>query len=257
MRLFVASDIHSYFEIMMSELTKAGFDINNPEHIFVSCGDLFDRGPHSQKMMEFVCSLPHNRKILVRGNHEDLMQDLLRRQFPYSHDFHNGTFDTVLQLCPDAEYFNSACDEIKQTGDWDKYFDSTLNYFEIDRYIFVHGWIPNSDDWRNCDYFDWKNEARWMNGMEMWSQGVREPNKTIVCGHWHTSWGHSVLHNVGVEWDDVPGCEEEMHTEPFVDDGIIALDACTAYSNKVNILVIDCNDTEEQQIKEYFESGSY
>lgn len=30
-----------------------------------------------------------------------------------------------------------------------------------------------------------------------------------------------------------------MHTEPFIDEGIIALDACTSYSHKINVLVID------------------
>ena len=43
--LYCVSDVHSFYDELMTALTKAGFDINNEEHIFVSCGDLLDRGP--------------------------------------------------------------------------------------------------------------------------------------------------------------------------------------------------------------------
>lgn len=78
--------------------------------------------------------------------------------------------------------------------------------------------------------------------MKEWYYSVRIPGKTIVCGHYHTSWGHTYIHNVGVEFPEdyfttFPGdfCDHKMHTEPFVDEGIVALDACTAYSHKVNV----------------------
>ena len=42
---FVVSDVHSFYDEMMIALKEKKFNINNDNHIFVSCGDLLDRGP--------------------------------------------------------------------------------------------------------------------------------------------------------------------------------------------------------------------
>ena len=39
---FVITDVHSFYSIMMDELIKKGFDINNKDHILISCGDNFN-----------------------------------------------------------------------------------------------------------------------------------------------------------------------------------------------------------------------
>ena len=44
-KLFVVADIHSFYEEMIKALSEQGFDREDPDHIFVSLGDLFDRGP--------------------------------------------------------------------------------------------------------------------------------------------------------------------------------------------------------------------
>ena len=43
-KYFVVSDVHGFYDEMKKALDNAGFDIANPDHIFVSCGDLLDRG---------------------------------------------------------------------------------------------------------------------------------------------------------------------------------------------------------------------
>ena len=120
------------------------------------------------------------------------------------------------------------------------------NYYETNNYIFVHGWIvcdalgyggrPNTyiykDNWREGNNEDWKF-ARWFNGMEAARQGVIEPNKTIVCGHWHTSFGHSKIEGKGEEFG------ETADFSPYYNKGIIAIDACTAYTKKVNVIVLE------------------
>ena len=78
--------------------------------------------------------------------------------------------------------------------------------------------------------------------MEAWHQGVKVDGKTIVCGHWHASFGHSKFHGDGVEFPNERSTNPEhrrANFDPFVDDGIIALDACTAYSHKVNCVVLE------------------
>ena len=48
-KFFCISDIHSFYEPMIEALNNAGFNPENPEHILVVCGDVFDRGPNSAK----------------------------------------------------------------------------------------------------------------------------------------------------------------------------------------------------------------
>ena len=58
-------------------------------------------------------------------------------------------------------------------------------------------------------------------------------DKTIVCGHWHTSYGHAKYEGKGSEF------EADADFSPFCASGIIALGACTAFSRTVNVITIE------------------
>ena len=73
MKWFIFADVHGYYEELMNALNKKGFEIDNPNHGIISLGDLLDRGKEAVKCLQFVNSLPDDRKILIRGNHEDLL----------------------------------------------------------------------------------------------------------------------------------------------------------------------------------------
>ena len=274
--LFVVTDVHSYYDEMITALKKQKFDIDNENHIFVSCGDLLDRGPDPQKCLDFVNSIPDNRKILIMGNHEDLMEDAIKRGIFLSHDYHNRTLDTVSKVTGFSidDILNSdftclaACTAMDTNRNYRDYTKKLRYFAEIGDYIFVHGWIPSyykkckdpyldgqsinstgrlNEDWKY--YGDWK-DAMWSNGMQKWSQGERLVDKTIVCGHFHTSWGHSHIHHKGVEfvevWYETQENDPEMteHFEPFEDEGIIALDGCTAYSGICNCIKLKVKESE-------------
>lgn len=267
-KLFVASDIHSFYDEWMKALTEAGFDINNEDHIIVVCGDLLDRGNKANKCLKFVLDLPEDRKVLIRGNHELLMDEIIyRKKYFDPWDYSNGTVDTVEQLTGIVEQYDgrnsgwvvqqTMVESMKTHEGWKKYYDSTVMYAEIGNYIFVHGWIPGEPisvgmnaavkyipEWRDLPYYNWK-DATWLNGMQMWQYGVREPGKTIVCGHWHSSWGHHKLHRVCSEFD-----KDALFT-PFEDEGIINLDGCVAHSGIVNCKVLEVTDDEW---KEYYDN---
>lgn len=248
---FVISDIHGFYTLMKEALIEAGFDTNNPEHILISCGDLLDRGEQPLECLSFVNSISDDRKFLIRGNHEDLLAECLVRKEFGSHDYHNGTVETVTSLC------NGKCRSIGEVFDtaatnpeYVKYRNSLMDYCAIGKYIFVHGWIPvkleyskdgkfdklpelyrpmeqvKDENWRNGDWY----QSRWLHGTSMWKKGITVRGKTIVCGHWHTSEAHAKYHGIGSEWGD------DACFDIFRDKGIIALDACTAYSKKVNVL---------------------
>ena len=83
-------------------------------------------------------------------------------------------------------------------------------------------------DWREAGPQAWR-EARWINGMDA-AQSCRE-EKTILCGHYHCSYGHAVYEQKCPEAG--PGAD----FSPYYAPGIIALDACTAYSGRVNVVI--------------------
>lgn len=272
MKWFIFADVHGYYEELMNALMKKGFEIDNPNHGIISLGDLLDRGPDAVKCLQFVNNLPFNRKILIIGNHEDLMLTAMVRQCFVTQDYHNGTADTAYQISDylidqtagkDWDLYSSnEAETLKMVADsklWRDYILNTVDYAEIGNNVFVHGWIPTIVE-HTCDGYriynpvkDWRNSdlwysARWINGMDAWNNGIRLEGKTIWCGHWHTSWGHAHLHNDGVEFlkkvetyytDEKGVVHPYAKFTTFEDDGIMALDACTAYSGFVNCEVIE------------------
>lgn len=243
MTAFVVADVHGFYNEMIDALNAAGYDKDNPQHCFVSLGDLLDRGRQPRECLNFVNSIPDTNKILIRGNHEDLIQTCIKNGAFLRHDFHNGTVRTISDLTG-IEYeecmYNQSlvCDAISKDEGLYTYLNSCINYFENNKLIFVHGWIPSDgdgwkflyrEDWREATDKEWY-DSRWINGFKAWNDGVVVKNKAIWCGHWHTSWAHSKLHKDGAEWND-GGTAKFI---PFEDVGIVGMDACTAYSGFVN-----------------------
>lgn len=255
--LFAIADAHSFYDEMVAALTKQGFDVDDPLHYVVLCGDMFDRGRKPLETFDFLQSLG-DRFLYVRGNHEDLLFNCAKRVeqggVVTTADIFNGTADTLATLCGmSSSEFDAALDggagykklmyalKHRVYPILDQIEQKAVDYIEIGDYIFVHGWIPcyhfeNADlyvkvtSWRNGDWRD----ARWFNGPKAWHDGVKEDGKTIVCGHWHTSQANFLYHGVGAaEFGD--GAD----FSPFVDDGIIALDACTSYSGVCNCVRFD------------------
>ena len=241
-KYFVVSDVHSFFDEMMEALNKSGYDKENPDHIFVSLGDLFDRGKKPKECLKFVNSIPFNRKILICGNHENLAEDIIAKGYFSWADVHNGTKETFYLMNPSAVDDFDAIAKMRDNEIYKKYIRSLELYKEINNYVFVHGWIPCNKlssfcyspiDWRSeKDNVRLWEEASWFNGMKAWDCGVRD-EKTICCGHWHCSWGNYYLHGDGTEFG------EGENFNPFIDDGIIAIDACTVHTHKVNCVVLE------------------
>jgi serine/threonine protein phosphatase 1 len=243
-KLFVVSDVHSYYDEMKKALDDAGFDPKNENHWLISCGDALDRGPKSQEVVDYLMSLP--RCILIKGNHDLLIMDCINRGYPQKYDHSNGTFRSVIDLAPYAKTFGEACmvayEKVKP------FIDRMVNYFETENYIFVHSFVPlkNLDglpmhytknrkfainpDWRHAHASDWE-ASMWGNPFELAEQGLL-PDKTLVFGHWHTSWPRH-------KYEGKPEFGEGADFGIYYGDGYIGIDAMTALSNKVNVLIID------------------
>ena len=247
MKYYVTADIHGFFTPMMKALTDAGYFSDPQPHNLIILGDVLDRGREAQKVQQFILDeMDKDRVILIRGNHEDLFEEMVNEDKgkPYSHHVSNGTYDSALQLTGYDPVMASIrsydfADAAKETAFFLKIMPSMKDYYETEHYIFVHGWIPCLRDRGSYSYIgDWRTaenlwpEARWLNGMEV-SRHVTENGKTIVCGHWHASYGHSALEGKGSEFGP------DADFTPYYGQGVIALDACTAVSGFVNCIVIE------------------
>ena len=104
MKYFVCADIHGFYNEWMKALDEKGFDLNNDLHKIIICGDLFDRGRQPKEIINFILS--HKDKfILIRGNHEDLMQEMINRNHNNYADLSNGTTQTIVDLYPEWQIF--------------------------------------------------------------------------------------------------------------------------------------------------------
>lgn len=245
MTYFVLADTHSFYNETITALAQAGFDRANNGHAIILCGDAFDRGPGTIELFEFFSELQAlGRFVYVRGNHEDLLFECCETlnkgfgaRYDQSHHISNGTIDTLAAFTDinrydlimgyfDLDAFN------KRVAPLLEFCKSSIDFFELPHFVFVHGWAPLCEDWRNGNWMD----ARWTNGMAAnhasGSQGL--DGKTVVCGHWHCSWGRSVIDGEGIQFPE----NDPDQFRTWYSKGIIALDACTSYSGICNCLKI-------------------
>ena len=260
MSLFTVSDIHGYFTPLEEALRKNGFFKDKKNKLLV-LGDALDRGQEAQKVVGFLLQLHREgRLVYIKGNHEDLFINCLQAcsrgeifeiASGMSHHYRNGTFDTLLQLsemtAQEAVSFpNELVRRIMRSSYYQELLPFCVNYFETDTHVFCHGFVPThtqgfkpfldyiyNPDWRNANEEEWY-KARWLNPMELVCKNkIAIENKVAVTGHFHASWGHSRVNHSCSEWGS-----DAIFT-PFYADGIIAIDACTAYTNTVNCVVFE------------------
>ena len=234
MKIFVISDIHGHYTVMKEALDTAGFDKNNENHLLICCGDYFDRGNENVEVLQFFERL--ERKVLLRGNHEDMLLKLLETGKVMEHHYINGTFQTL------ENFFGKySIDPLTDTIDFsgknrtvDRICDfiyETIDYYETDKYLFVHGWVPNgctsAKEAKAAPSGVWiqARETRWTTKYE-----GENPlsDKTLVCGHMPTFYAN--------HFDPA---RRLGSTEIFFGNGLIAIDGATYDTKKVNVLVLD------------------
>ena len=228
-KLFVVSDVHGHYTLLQRALADAGFDKENPDHLLICCGDYFDRGEENVEVLKFFERLKHC--ILLRGNHEDLLLKLLDTGRILPHNYINGTIQTLQNF-----FGTRAIDPSTGTVDFTgktrtvdrlcEFIDSTLDYFETEHYVFVHGWIP-CEDYAGATPEQWE-EARWIKWIHVYTGQPPIPGKTLVCGHYPACFAG--------RFDPARG---EHNADIFCGNGLYAIDAGTYNSGQVNILVLE------------------
>ncbi len=279
-RFYVITDIHSSYSEAAQALTEKGFFEDKDAKLIVcgDCLDRGKEPFETVELLLKIKG--EGRLILIRGNHEDLFEDALadiemlgfESVLADGVSLVNGTAETLLTLAKmTREQAISSpftlVSRIRKTDFYNEILPECRDYFETENYVFTHGWIPcemyraereydvygngqlqrlgyrsfrYDSGWRNASLGKWK-AARFLNGMDMAvKHKATVPHKTVVCGHYTTSYGHSVLEKAsGAER---PRYGEGADFSPFYADGIIALDGLVRHSGVINCIVIEDNE---------------
>lgn len=233
-KLFVVSDVHSHYTLLKETLDRAGFNKDNEDHFLICLGDYFDRGDEALETLKFFEQLP--RKVLLRGNHEDMLLKLFQTGKLLPHHYINGTMRTL-----ESFFGKYSIDPVDDTIDFSgktrtvdricEFIEETVDYYETENYVFVHGWLPENaltpEGRQKASPESWE-KARWVRWNERYV-GLRPlTDKTLVCGHVPTFYANALD----------PSRNKNSY-EIFYGNGIIAIDAGTADTKQVNVLVLD------------------
>lgn len=267
-KIFAVSDVHGDYEALIKGLEEAGYDENNENHLLISCGDAFDRGDSSLAIYEYFKKLSdENKAIILMGNHTKLFIDYLNGTSlsPFNY-LNNGTNETLADFLHRSSPFESwwtidkGRDDSPTVGDFGEWISEARQeindeypellewlenrpyYYETKNYIFTHGAIDtDADDWHipKCVhhmFVDW-DALTWDDG-SFFGKEINNTDKTVVIGHFGTDQLRK-RYNVGLE-------DEPWSILRREDGRVIALDATTCISHKVNVLVIE----EEELLNE-------
>ncbi len=232
-KYFVVSDIHGHFTQLKEALSSAGFDAENENHVFVCCGDYFDRGNENVEVLKFCERLKH--KVLIRGNHEDMLLKIFDTAEMRPHNFLNGTQQTI------EEFFGKYCLNADNTLDFSgktsmlnrlyAFIDGMVDCFETEEFVFLHGWFPEGAVTpalrEQAGAYAWER-ARWIKWTDKYNGERPLADKTVVCGHVPTFLAYRV---------DAARCAED--TDLYYGNGLIAVDTGVFETKKIHVLVLD------------------
>ena len=230
-KYFVASDIHGHGSMFISTLLEHGFEPNSDGQMLIICGDCFDRGNESKILYDFLKRV--DNKVIIRGNHEEMLSNALSRGYVTVTDIYNGTDVTVDDLFGVGS-IDGGTGAIEISGyhrrKIEKFLYQTVDYYESENFVFVHGWIPEGNaltgDWRNATAYDWSS-SRWDSWLQMRDK-YWVNKKLIVCGHRSSCFASRV-----------DSTRREDDYSPYFGEHFIAIDPLTVMSGEINLLVIE------------------
>jgi predicted phosphodiesterase len=279
-KYFIVSDVHSYYDIMIDALAKAGYEKDNPDHYLVFNGDIFDRGDGTLELYDMVRTNRANNIILIRGNHERLLVKCINRGMFFSHDWSNGTAKTICSIALNKKFNNNheiyadhvdefACCEILKEQQVDNWIESDewVDYLEIGPYIITHSFIPldvigfhslfdcfyysaNLYGGGPTDAFEFKDDWRDTATAKHWDAcNWGNPHNLYKAG-WFAHEEEKGKYLISGHWGTFEYWNDYDKHGPYQDGHFVGIDATTALSKQINVAIITENtDTNEYSLE--------
>ena len=213
-RLLVTSDIHGHIRHLKAVLEKAGFCESDK---LLIVGDLLDKGPDSLGTLRYAMELVRSgRAIVLMGNVDKLRLDFMRSTIENSDraqefldyiNYMNNWKGTCFysELFAELGIVPDSLEVIAENAE--RVYKHFLNEFdfiaslptlaESEKYIFIHGGIPEGEELFLATADGEKEVIRYLK-TDAFRDRALERNfrftKHIVCGHWPVlNYGGSVL----------------------------------------------------------------
>lgn len=180
-KILAISDIHGCLNEFQSLLKRVKYNPKDFQLILV--GDYIDRGPKSRETIDFVRSLREEGAIVLRGNHDQMFIDFIRKLDTLI--LHNGGMMTLKSYhgeLPLGQQDVINCYNVIKNEyiDHIEFLESLPFYHETEDHLFVHAGID--------PYFgkDWKSqmlpeEMVWIRDEFIYND--IDIGKTVVFGH--------------------------------------------------------------------------
>lgn len=221
-KYFVVTDLHNHFKIFNQRLINSGFNKNNPNHFLIILGDAFDKGPEANEMYNYLLSI-EGKLTYIKGNHEEVLLKAIKEKKINDYLIEHSVFDTIYQLSglslkEALNNFKKACEKVEEKGFVDFLKRKLIDYYELDDFFFAHGYLAKDGNY---------DKARWLCGYKYFREENEKINKISIFGH--------MRHDIYKEVDDY----EPIFLINKNNDKAICLDAYTAISKMMNILIIE------------------
>lgn len=266
-KYFVCSDTHGFHFEFLKYLYASGFDENNECHILVICGDISDKGCFFKEHLLFLYNLYLRGKlVLLRGNHDYALIGFLTHHNVFKRFYKSGLVDTVNSLLDNHFSFEDFKKSFSDKDDSDvftswqsiassmirkkypfilDFFNSFLDYYETDNYIFTHGSIDyKCADWHNPMY-----KGKYCEGWTAlhfisplyYKHFVNNTGKTLIVGHLNADLMRFTLENIQ------PNPVYQMNSIYYNEQlNVYFLDALTSHSRRINFLVLEDSINEKE-----------
>ncbi len=188
-RLLAIGDIHGCSRALDTLLDLVQPD---PDDWIVTLGDYVDRGPDTRGVIERLLELNATGQLIpLRGNHEEMMLQC-RTDFTLINEWLQLGGQETLDSYKTGE--RGAVFEDIPPEHWNFLESNLIDWFETDRFIFVHGGLEPKLPLERQPVVP----MRWMKFAD---PAPHCSGKTVICGHTHqaSGWPRNIGHAVCID----------------------------------------------------------
>ena len=291
MKYFVFSDVHGDYEAMREGLMNAGYDKTNKDHQIISIGDNFGRattGGGSWAIFNYLVLDKHaNQPICIKGNHELILEDILRKGYLSELDYYNGEDKTIRNFWGCMDFSKVSYERAKRKADqviqaWDdrgawqplkkkeiayinlsedgQRLETWLKremplYFETKNHLFFHAWPIMADD--GVHPIHYMTEEMDIDEFKDYSVWADSKARYVLHKHYfptgYSKWlvvGH--YHAFAFKPETAGKDYRALRGEdfyPYKDEihKVLFCDQCTALSHHIEVVVIEDEPLPEEE----------
>lgn len=130
-KIHIFGDIHGCYKA----LKKGVGEQLNDDSFYIFLGDYIDRGPDSERVVEFLMAnvMGRSNAVMLFGNHEEHIYHYVIGQYPRNRGFREVTLRKLLEAGINKRVMRDFCDQL---------LDMFLFTFGSHRYVANHGGLP-------------------------------------------------------------------------------------------------------------------